>query len=541
MPPSRQAWNAPCSRCLSLGRSCTFEGPSTPSEPLGDHGPSSASPSPSIDTIPGLPKDDPPFGFLRHFTNPSVKKDRLAIGETAKCSMRRNLETLYSNLEDALIPTDPIMSLLGDMRMPDFPLQLPSTSDDYLLQFPPDPLFPSKLSSQINEIMEELVETSKSMVLDNMPNHEPLDIADLACLFEVSHIYAFISAFFHSLHWHLPIVHFPTFNPGDVSKPLLLAIFLSGAAYTTPSDVTTLSPWLFDVAEEYIFRKISNLPVTSSPEDPGDLIPMAQLIQAALIMEMFQFGRDDMQTRRRIRIIRHPCLVSTIRSLGMFQLKRTTAPKECDDWTWRKLVAEEVCIRIACWVFLADGFLTVCFKNHPALSVFEMNCHLPWDTELWEAENASCFSKIIISRNSEALLPPLRDVISQLLESPVVPLSIPWSRSLSAEHLLMLIYAMNSLAFQARTGLLRYLPLDTIRRAAVAWKQMWDTAIGSPDQKKYLHLGYPKHAEELWWLLNATLDIASKRDASLAYLDNTATDELGNLNDFIQMCSRGAP
>jgi hypothetical protein len=100
---------------------------------------------------------------------------------------------------------------------------------------------------------------------------------------------------------------------------------------------------------------------------------------------------------------------------------------------------------------------------------------------------------------------------------------------------------MNSLAFQARTGLLRFLPLDTISRAAAAWKQIWDSAIGSLDQKKYLHLGYPKHAEELWLLLNATLNIASKRNASLAYLDNTATDELGNLNDFIQLCAPDLP
>lgn len=260
--------------------------------------------------------------------------------------MRRNLETLYSHLEDAMIPTDPMAAFVGDLRIPEFPLSLPSNADDYLLsQFPPDSLFPSKLSNQINELMEELVETSKSMAIGNLENQEPLNLTDLASLFEVSHIYAFITAFFHSLHWHLPIVHFPTFDPGNVSNPLLLSIFLSGAAYTSPSDGTALSPWLFDVAEEYIFRKISYLSTIPSPKDATGLLPMVQLIQAALIMEMFQFGRDDVQTRRRIRIIRHPCLVSTIRSLGMFQLKRSTAPQVCDDWTWKKLVAEEVCIR----------------------------------------------------------------------------------------------------------------------------------------------------------------------------------------------------
>lgn len=103
----------------------------------------------------------------------------------------------------------------------------------------------------------------------------------------------------------------------------------------------------------------------------------------------------------------------------------------------------------------------------------------------------------------------------------------------------MLIHsAINSLAFQIRTGLLKYPSLDTIRRAAENWRRVWDSVIGYLGKGKLLHLGYPKHAEELWWLLNATLDVAGKGGGS-SYLDNTATDELGSLNDFIQSCYRG--
>ena len=96
--------------------------------------------------------------------------------------------------------------------------------------------------------------------------------------------------------------------------------------------------------------------------------------------------------------------------------------------------------RIACWVFLADGFLTVCFKNHPALSVFEMDCHVPWSAKLWEAENASSFNKIVTAHSTDMPLPPLKDVVTQLLETPSNAPPIPWSLSLSAEHLLILIY-----------------------------------------------------------------------------------------------------
>ncbi|KAJ5760675.1 hypothetical protein N7520_007831 [Penicillium odoratum] len=368
-------------------------------------------------------------------------------------------------------------------------------------------------------------------------DQQPLDMMKLTALFKVSNIATFISAFFQSLHWHLPIIHFPTFDPGNVSNPLLLAIFLSGATYTTPLDSASLSPWIFDAAEEYIFRKILNLTKTPTSKDGMHILPTVQLVQAALVMEMLQFGRDDMQTRRRIRIMRHPFLVSTIRSLGIFQLKRRTAPATHDDRTWRILVAEEVCIRIACWVFLADGFLTVCFKNHPALSIFEMDCHLPWCAELWEAEDSASFAQIVATQSTELPIPPLRDVVTQLLETPESEAPIPWSLALSAENLLILIYAMSSLAFQTRTGLLKFLPLETISRGAKNWKRIWDSVTVSLDQKHFLHLGYPKHAEELWWLLTATLDIADQPEAGLAYLNNMATDELGNLNDFMQHLS----
>lgn len=101
--------------------------------------------------------------------------------------------------------------------------------------------------------------------------------------------------------------------------------------------------------------------------------------------------------------------------------------------------------------------------------------------------------------------------------------------------------AINSLAFQARAGLLRYLSLDKIRCASDNWKRIWDSVIGLLNKDQFLHLGYPKHAQELWWLLNATLDASSRDDVSLSYMDNTATDDLGNLNEFIQWCHQSAP
>lgn len=106
--------------------------------------------------------------------------------------------------------------------------------------------------------------------------------------------------------------------------------------------------------------------------------------------------------------------------------------------------------RVACWTFLADGFLTVCFKNHPQLTIFEMDCDFPWSTELFEAENVSSFNEIVTTQTTESSLPTLRKVAESLLQMPSSTSRIPWDRSLSVEHLLMLIYGMHIPPFCCR-------------------------------------------------------------------------------------------
>ncbi|KAL2810475.1 hypothetical protein BJX63DRAFT_316784 [Aspergillus granulosus] len=534
--------SSPCSRCRSLGQQCTYEPHQELS--LSSPGLTATSPLPLIRAPPLSSKDDLQFSFLRHFTDPCVERDRLAIGTTAECSVRRNLETLYSHLEDALIPLDSMATSFGDLLGADTFFRAPLSTEEFLpfefLSYGPSP---TKLSEQLNELMLEVIETSKSMRLGGNGGTMSLhDVAQLAPLFTVSNLATFITVFFHSLHWHLPVVHFPTFDPGNTFNPLLLAIFLTGAAYSSSSNNSTLLPSLLDVAEEHIFRQITTLSTQCAP--PKNNIThqcsTIQLMQAALIIEMLQFGQEKVETRRRIRIIRHPSLISLMRCMGIFNLKRINSPTACnhDDNKWKELVAEEVCIRLASWVYLADGFLTLCFRNRPTVSIFEMDCSFPWRTELWESETASAFSQLAQAHSTELPVSSLREAVRLLLDSPdTTPL--PAKLSLSAEHLLIMIYALNSLAFLTRSDYFGTVPLEKIGRAAYNWKQIWNRVYNDPSNEKVLLLGYPKHAEELWLLLTVTLSIASQNSTTLPkYLDSTATDDLGKLNEFILWCCR---
>ncbi|KAL3464731.1 hypothetical protein BJX64DRAFT_275644 [Aspergillus heterothallicus] len=534
---------SPCSRCHSLRQRCSYG----PQQELSLESPSSmkSSPLPLILAPPIPSKSKSQFSFLSHFTDPCVEKDRLAIGTTAECSVRRNLENLYSHLEDALIPLEAMTSDFSDLLGGDVFFRPPLRTDEFLpFDFLSCGPSPTKLSEQLNELMLELIETSKSMSLvDNSGALAPLyDISQLTPIFTASNLATFIAVFFQSLHWHLPVVHFPTFDPGNVSSPLLLSIFLTGAAYSSSSnDIGALSG-LLDVAEEHIFRKITALSTQCVPpkKDITRQISTIQLMQAALIIEMLQFGQERIETRRRIRIIRHPNLISLMRCMGIFSLKRTLSPTYCnyDNNKWTELVSEEVCMRLASWVYLADGFLTLCFKNRPTVSIFEMDCSFPWRTELWEAENSSDFSQLAQTYDTEFPLPSIREAVRLLLDNPDT-VSLPSKLSLSAEHLLILIYALNSLAFLARSDFFGTVPLEKIGRATYNWKQIWNGVYNDPSNEKVLLLGYPKHAEELWLLLTVTLSITNQNSTTLPrYLDSTATDDLGKLNEFIQWCCR---
>ncbi|KAL2850856.1 hypothetical protein BJX68DRAFT_73588 [Aspergillus pseudodeflectus] len=533
--------DSPCSRCRSLGQQCTYASHQELS--LSRSGPIDATLSLSTQASPVF-KDDLQFSFLRHFTDPCVERDRLAIGTTAECSVRRNLETLYSHLEDALIPLDSMAAGFSDLLGTETLFRPPLATDEFLpfdfLSYGPSP---TRLSEQLNELMLEVMETSKSMKLGNTGGAQPLyNATQLAPLFTVSNLATFITVFFHSLHWHLPVVHFPTFDPSSVSNPLLLSIFLTGATYSSSSSDAALLSGLLDVAEEHIFRQITTLSAQLAPpkNDITHQRSTIQLMQAALIIEMLQFGQEKIETRRRIRIIRHPSLVSLMRCMGIFKLKRTMSPTSCncDDFKWRELVAEEMCIRLASWVFLADGFLTLCFKNRPTVSIFEMDCSFSWRTDLWEAESASNFSELAEAHGTRLTLPSVREAVRLLIDNRDTG-HIPSKLALSAEHLLIMIYALNSLAFLARSDFCGSVPLDKIGHAAYNWKQIWNRVYNDPSNEKVLLLGYPKHAEELWLLLTVTVSIASQSSTNLPnYLDSAATDDLGKLNEFIQWCCR---
>ncbi|KAJ5597986.1 hypothetical protein N7537_008070 [Penicillium hordei] len=61
-----------------------------------------------------------------HFIPSSFRKSY----DSKRSTCNRNLESLYSRLEEALTPTNPTPNLLGNFQIPDLPFQIASNTDE---------------------------------------------------------------------------------------------------------------------------------------------------------------------------------------------------------------------------------------------------------------------------------------------------------------------------------------------------------------------------------------------------------------------------
>ena len=155
----------PCARCRVLGVGCSLEETASLVRSVVITTPD-AKLSSGCGNRDGLMGKKEPFCFLLHFTDPSVEKDRLAISETAECSMRRNI---FSSLDKSV--NSPVKFPMEDLFVDSGLLiwsDSTTTEHDYFqidqFLYDGDLIETPKMPAQLHVIVSELVETSRSMI-----------------------------------------------------------------------------------------------------------------------------------------------------------------------------------------------------------------------------------------------------------------------------------------------------------------------------------------------------------------------------------------
>lgn len=164
-------------------------------------------------------------------------------------------------------------------------------------------------------------------------------------VFTASNMKEFVATYFEQLADYYPIIHRPSFDCTRVSLPLLLSIFLFGSLCSVPQDAALSTRQFFDVSEEYIFNALREL--TRDGKRIPDSDEELQILQAAFIMNIIQNGTNNETTRRRVRIHRHPSLVSSLRSSDILTAKRQeySTLQENNELKWHRFIHEEIRIR----------------------------------------------------------------------------------------------------------------------------------------------------------------------------------------------------
>ncbi|EKG13580.1 Transcription factor fungi [Macrophomina phaseolina MS6] len=290
----------------------------------------------------------------------------------------------------------------------------PYTSDaDWLLHaadFVPDTLeqesahqqsSPAELTGQTDrlevrtgEIIDGLSKTHYALPTCGFATEKAAFNWELArSVFTIHNLQLFIRAYFRHAHQYNPVIYPPAFDCEKASARLLLSVFLFGSMVSAPCDSTLAARCFFDLAEEYIFSHIIFSPTyewaLQGERHQGSSVADMEVLQAAQVIQVLQITRNDTKTRRRIRIDRHPRLVTALRLSGLLCNKLNSQASN-----WENYIRHETGVRLATWSFVNDAYLATFFNNVPQIMPSELLSDLPRHGDLFEPETALDFERL---------------------------------------------------------------------------------------------------------------------------------------------------
>ncbi|EKG11002.1 hypothetical protein MPH_12005 [Macrophomina phaseolina MS6] len=253
----------------------------------------------------------------------------------------------------------------------------------------------SALTKRAEELISELASFHHKLCQFDPPNAPFFDRMQARQVFTATNLKKLIYASFIPFSRHLALLHWPSFDPGTVALPLVLAVFMLGSVFSVPTDDALSARQFLNISEEYIFRASS---LQSLIRGESQLATfryqiMLEHVQAALLICSTQLSPNNRQTRRRIRMQRHPVAVAAVRSLLSIKMERPAHSQSAYS-EWQAFLVSELRVRLLYVAFVNDAMLTMHFNHAPLITLTELNGPLPCVDALFEAENAKVYSNI---------------------------------------------------------------------------------------------------------------------------------------------------
>ena len=206
---------------------------------------------------------------------------------------------------------------------------------------------PSVLEIRMRLVISQLAAAHSTLLVRKPGSSVTFDSRLAEDVFTAANLVIYVSAYFQRLHEFYPILHRPTFDTATAALPLLLSVFLFGSICSAPLDDALSARDFLDIAEEYIFSLLRIEHLGQPNYKVPRTVEQVETLQAALIIEIIQNGTNDTDTRRRLRLERHPWLIASMRSSGLFEVTHHSSGHNPStvQIKWRTFVFEELCIR----------------------------------------------------------------------------------------------------------------------------------------------------------------------------------------------------
>jgi hypothetical protein len=176
---------------------------------------------------------------------------------------------------------------------------------------------------------------SSVRMLTSTTQQFPMEMA--RSVFTEANVIESVSAFFSCFHPHVPFIHRSSFNIETVPLHLLLTVSLIGSVFSTSQDDTLPSRFFFDLGEEYVFWLLRQV-MTGGKRSDNDV----GVLQSAVLVHALQMNSNEESVRHRMRTIRFPEIVASMRRLSLAGAVRTSP---CDNVDWKRFIEEESRIR----------------------------------------------------------------------------------------------------------------------------------------------------------------------------------------------------
>jgi len=251
---------------------------------------------------------------------------------------------------------------------------------------------PSQASPKPPKVLSD---EDRNVILDNIRGHDSeRTIPESFRLPGLASLNRYLSTYFSLFHHHLPFLHPASFQPTQVSSPLLLAVLSIGALYAFDQD----QAYMLHIGSKLLVNQfLQNKENFSSRKCP------LWTMQSSLLNMVFASWSGDPKGLEWACSIKS--LLANMVAGNRYELKLRTEARNGAQPTRAEWVEDEGCRRTYYAVYIFFGLLTLTYNHTPAISFNEFeDLQLPSTEAVWNLADDSTHQEFLDSNQDVSFM-----------------------------------------------------------------------------------------------------------------------------------------